>query len=95
MKSDTILIKPILTEKATNLVKNQVYTFAVNPKANKFQIKDVIETLYKVKVGEIKSMMRKGKQRRVGKRMTTKQLSDKKIVYVKLTSGKIDVFPQT
>jgi large subunit ribosomal protein L23 len=95
MKIETVLIHPVLTEKATNLVKDNVYTFIVSEKANKFQIKEAVEKLYKVKVSAIKSVTRKGKQKKVGRRMITKQLSDKKIVYIKLAEGKIDIFPQT
>lgn len=90
-----VLIKPVLTEKATNMVKDQVYAFEVNPKSNKNQVKTVLEQLYKVKVGEVKILTRKGKERKVGRRMQVKKLSDRKIAYVKLLEGKIDIFPQS
>ena len=42
-----IQIKPIVTEKATAYSeKENCYTFAVSPEANKFQIKDIVEKLY-------------------------------------------------
>ncbi|KKQ23632.1 MAG: 50S ribosomal protein L23 [Candidatus Roizmanbacteria bacterium GW2011_GWC2_37_13] len=95
MKINNIIVAPVLTEKATNLVKKQVYMFEVNLKANKFQIKEVIEKIYKVKVDDVRVMLRKGKSKRAGRRMTTMKLSDKKIAFVKLKEGKIDLFPQT
>ncbi len=95
MKKEQVLIKPILTEKATNLVKGQVYMFAVAPLANKFQIKKALEQLYKVKVGRVRILRRKGKTRKVGRRMVIKQLPTRKIALIKLIEGKIDLFPQT
>ncbi len=95
MRKEQVLIKPILTEKATNLVKGQVYMFEVAPLANKFQIKQALEQLYKVKVGEVRILMRKGKTRKVGRRMVIKQLPNRKIALIKLIEGKIDLFPQT
>jgi len=91
---DTI-IEPVLTEKATNLVKNKVYMFMVNIKANKRQVKETIEKIYKVKVSGVRVMVRKGKEKRVGRKMMTKKMPNIKVAYVKLKEGKIDIFPQT
>lgn len=95
MKVNETIIEPVLTEKATNLVKSQVYMFLVNPAANKSQIKEVLEKLYSVKVGKVRVRRQKGKEVRRGRRMVTKKLPDQKIAYVKLKEGKIDLFPQT
>ncbi len=43
MKIDAVLIKPILTEKATNMTKKQVYMFEVNTAVSKFQVKETLE----------------------------------------------------
>jgi len=95
MKTNDILIRPILTEKATNAVKNQVYAFEVHRQATKHQVKEIVEKLYPVKVSSIKVMVRKGKEKKVGKRMVPKRLADRKIAMVKVKEGKIDLFPQT
>ena len=94
MLINEVLIKPILTEKATNLVQNQVYMFEVDLKANKHQVKQALEKLYKVKTGEVKMMIRKGKEKKVGKKGLLKKTADRKIAFVKLIEGKIDLFPQ-
>lgn len=94
MKINEILIKPVLTEKGTNLANNKEYLFETNLKANKNNIKEALEKIYKVKVKQVKTMIRKGKRRKVGKRMVSKKLADKKIAFVKLSEGKIDLFPQ-
>lgn len=94
MLINKVLIKPILTEKATNLVQNQVYMFEVDLKANKHQIKQALEKLYKVKTGEVKIMVRKGKEKRIGKKGLLRKTANRKIAFVKLIEGKIDLFPQ-
>jgi len=94
MKINNVLIKPLLTEKTTTLVKNGIYVFIVNLKANKNQIKMVVEKLFKVKVDTIKVLIRKGKVRKRGKKMVPRKQSNRKIAFVKLQEGKISIFPQ-
>jgi len=95
MKINQILIKPVLTEKATNLTKKNIYSFQVNKTANKYQIGKVLEKIYKVKIDKIFILNRLGKKRKIGRKMITKKLPDKKIAYIKLKEGKINLFPQT
>jgi large subunit ribosomal protein L23 len=94
MQINHIVIAPVITEKATHLAQGNVYTFQVAMKANKDQIKHALEQLYKVKVGEIKTVTREGKMRRAGKKMQPTMTADKKIAYVTVKEGKIDLFPQ-
>lgn len=94
MKINQMILKPILTEKSTNLLKNSFYMFEVNQKINKPQLKQALEKLYSVKVAEIKVSNRKGKTRKVGRKLTKKKLSSKKIAFIKLKEGKINLFPQ-
>jgi len=94
MQIDQVIVGPLITEKTTNLVKENVYTFLVNKQANKFQIKTVLESLYKVKVGEIRIVNRKGKKRRVGRFLQEKKLPNTKIAYVKLKEGSLEIFPK-
>ncbi len=94
MKIDRVLIKPVVTEKATGLASAKVYVFETSLDSNKYQIKNVLEKLYKVKVGEIKIMVRKGKTRKTGRKMVAKKLRDRKFAFIKLIEGKIDLFPQ-
>lgn len=59
-----ITIKPIVTEKATKLSeKLNRYTFRVTPSANKYQIKDLVEQLYGVKVVNVNTMIVRGKNK--------------------------------
>ena len=59
-----IQIKPIVTEKATAYSEKQnCYTFAVSPNANKFQIKDIVEKLYNVRVDKVNIANYAGKRK--------------------------------
>ena len=53
----SILIKPIITEKATaNSELRNCYTFAVNTKANKVEIKKAVEAAYGVSVEKVRTI---------------------------------------
>ena len=52
-----ILIKPIITEKATKDAEDKnVFSFVVNPKANKVEIKKAVEAAYGVSVAKVRTM---------------------------------------
>jgi large subunit ribosomal protein L23 len=88
------IIKPVLTEKATDGAVRQVYMFQVGAEANKHQVQQSLETMYGVKVKHVRMVNRKGKTRRVARRSNTVQMPDRRIAYVTLISGKFDMFPQ-
>ncbi len=94
MKTQHILIKPVLTEKASQMASTNVYTFEVAYDANKNQITNAIESLYKVKVSTIRVHIRPGKEVKAGRRGLLKKQADYKIAFIKLAEGKIDLFPQ-
>ena len=59
-----ISIQPIVTEKATKLSeKLNRYTFRVSPEANKYQIKQLVEKLYGVKVVNVNTALVRGKNK--------------------------------
>lgn len=92
MKTNTI-IKPLITEKTSQLSQKKVYSFVVSDYSNKHSIAQTIESLFKVKVAEVNILVRKGKEKRVGKKMMYKKRPDKKIAIVSLKEGVIDLFP--
>lgn len=52
-----IIKKPIISEKATVLSENENrFTFQVDPKANKIEIKNAVENMYGVQVTEVRTM---------------------------------------
>lgn len=81
-----IIKAPIITEKTQSLMNEQnVYVFKVDKKANKTQLKQVIESKFGVKVDKITTLNTKPKAKRVGKfsGLTTPY----KKAYVKLMEG--------
>mgnify|MGYP001250435629 FL=1 len=88
----TVLVAPLITEKSTlaNEVGNQV-VFRVHALANKVSIRDAVETLFNVKVKQVRTMQYLGKNRRVGRSQGRK--SSWKKAYVTLREGdRIDFF---
>jgi large subunit ribosomal protein L23 len=86
-----ILRKPLITEKSTSLLQENKYTFEVDPKANKTEIKNAVESLFKVKVEKVNTMHVKGKLKRV--RNIQGRTPDRKKAIVTLKQGdKIEIF---
>lgn len=64
MKLTDIIVKPILTEKVnTQMEKSGRYTFRVDKKANKLEIKKAVEQFYGVKVADVHTMVVPGKNK--------------------------------
>ena len=95
MNINNVFVKPLLTEKSIDKTAKSVYSFQVKNDANKNQIKSAAEKLFNVKVASVRTHIKKGKVKRVGQKMKPKKRSDVKIALIKLTSGKIDLFPMT
>ena len=66
MRPEDIIIAPIITEKSNDGLNEGKYTFEVNPKATKIDIKNAVEKLFEVKVLKVNTMTVKGKTKRVG-----------------------------
>jgi len=65
MEATTIIKKPLVTEKTTFAAgANNRYSFQVDKRANKYQIKSAIEEIYSVRVISIATQIRKGELRR-------------------------------
>ncbi len=61
-----IIRRPVLTEKATILREGNVYTFRVDSRANKVQIRQAIESIFDVHVESVRTVSVPGKSRRLG-----------------------------
>jgi large subunit ribosomal protein L23 len=85
-----IILSPVVSEKSYGLIDQGKYTFVVDPRSNKTEIKAAIEKIFGVKVASINTLNKKGKTRRTkfgqGKRKDTKR------AIVSLKSGSIDIF---
>jgi len=86
-----IIIKPVVTEKSMNLLADNKYTFIVDRKSNKTEIKNAIESIFKVKVDKVSTLIVKGKPKRLGKFEGRKP--DRKKAIISLKPGhKIKLF---
>lgn len=75
-----ILKAPVITEKSQLAKEQGKYTFKVDPKANKIEIKNAIEKIFNVKVKSIRTLNEKPKKRRVGRYTGLTNRSKKAIV---------------
>lgn len=92
MNITDVLKRPLITEKAT-LLKDSVnaVSFAVDSRANKNQIQDAVEKLFKVKVVGVKTMNVSGKKKRRG-RTVGRRPGWKKAIVVLKAGDKIEFF---
>ncbi|MDP3730197.1 MAG: 50S ribosomal protein L23 [Candidatus Omnitrophota bacterium] len=91
MKNSHDIVKGLLrTEKGADMMPFNKYLFWVDTKANKVEIRDAVENIYKVKVDKVNTINVKGKPKRV--RYTVGMTSGWKKAVVTLKKGnKIDV----
>ena len=88
-----LLIKPVVSEKSYALLDDNKYTFVVDPRANKTQIKQAVEAVFSVKVTGVNTINRQGKRKRT--RFGYGQRKSVKRAIVTLRAGdRIDVFGQ-
>ena len=62
-----IIKAPVITEKSQAVQAEGKYTFKVDPKATKLEIKAAVEKIFNVKVTDVRTMNVKPKKRRVGR----------------------------
>ena len=87
-----IVFEPIVSEKSYDLIEDtNTYTFVVDPRSHKTEIKQAIEAIFDVKVVSVNTMNRKGKKKRTG--WTVGKRKDTKRALVTLAPGdSIDAF---
>ena len=85
-----VVIAPVVSEKSYGLIDEGKYTFLVDPRSNKTEIKNAVETIFSVKVDSVNTLNRAGKRKRTkfgwGARKDTKR------AIVSLKEGSIDIF---
>jgi large subunit ribosomal protein L23 len=79
-----VVLRPVVTEKTiAQAERNNIYTFVVREVANKVQIREAVERIFKVQVDDIRTQRYIGKRRRVGRHVGTTGNWKKAIVRVK------------
>lgn len=80
-----LLIRPIITEKTSQMMQENKYTFQVPLEANKVEIRQAVEAVFGVKVLNVNTIRVMGKTKRMGKYVGKR--SDYKKAIVKLAEG--------
>lgn len=86
-----VIVRPVVTEKSTDLNASNKYVFEVASDANKNEIKQAVERFFGVKVREVRTMNVKGKPKRLGRHMGRRKDWKKAIITVQ-SGDKIDLF---
>ncbi|HUR18987.1 MAG TPA: 50S ribosomal protein L23 [Acidimicrobiales bacterium] len=88
-----VILRPVVSEKSYSLLDEGVYTFVVDPAANKTEIRQAIESIFNVRVTNVNTLNRKGKRKRNRKQATFGTRPDSKRAIVTLAGeDRIDLF---
>lgn len=87
-----ILIRPIVTEASMDNMADKKYTFVVDKKSNKTEIKNAVELIFGVKVASVNTMNMLGKNKRMGVHVGKKADWKKAIVTLTQESKTIEFF---
>jgi len=85
-----IIIKPVISEKTTDLMMENKYTFVVETKSNKVEIAKAIEKIFNVTVEKVNTLKVKGKTKRMG-RFVGKTSARKKAIVTLKEGDKIEI----
>ena len=92
MDDYNIIVRPLVTEQGMHFANTRnAYSFEVNSKANKIQIRNAVEKLYSVKVLDVRTANVRGKPRRRGRNFGLTR-NWKKAVVVLHEDNRIDLF---
>jgi large subunit ribosomal protein L23 len=88
-----VIIRPVVSEKSYALLDAGVYTFVVNPNANKIEIRQAVEAIFNVRVTNVNTLNRKGKRKRNRRSFTFGTRPNTKRAVVTLQAGdRIELF---
>jgi large subunit ribosomal protein L23 len=92
MEARDVLKRPVITERSSELMAEKKYTFEVDVRANKTEVKYAVEEIFGVKVEKVNIMNYKGKYKRVGKFGGYTNKRRKAIVKLTADSEEIEIF---
>ncbi|MDP8978759.1 MAG: 50S ribosomal protein L23 [Actinomycetota bacterium] len=91
MNPRDVVLAPVVSEKSYALLDEGRYTFLVDPRANKTQIKQAVQDIFGVRVTNVNTLNRRGKRKRFGLHYGRRK--DTKRAVVTLAPGdQIDIF---
>jgi len=86
-----VIIRPVVSEKSYAGLELNTYTFLVDPRANKTEIKEAVQAIWNVRVTSVNTLRRQGKVKRRG--YTVGKRADQKRAIVTLAQGdSIEIF---
>lgn len=88
-----IIKKPVITDKSTKLLELNQYSFIVDKKATKYDIKKAIEYIFNVNVLKINTMHLAPQYKNIGK-FKGRKAQHKKAVFTLAQDSKINLFPE-
>lgn len=91
MEARDVIKKPVVTEKTTRLMEDNKYCFVVDRRANKVQIRQAVEEIFKVRVKKVNTMNVLGKVKRMG-RYEGRRPSEKKVIVTLEPGSRIEFF---
>ena len=92
MDARDIIKRPVITERSSEIMSDKKYTFEVDVKANKTQVKDAVQEIFGVKVEKVNIMNYKGKFKRMGRHAGYTNKRRKAIVTLTQDSKDIEIF---
>lgn len=92
MEARDIIKRPVITERSSELLAEKKYTFEVDTRATKTQVKNAIEEIFEVAVANVNVMNYKGKKKRVGRYTGLTNKRRKAIVTLTAESKEIELF---
>lgn len=92
MESRDIILRPVITEETTTKMDDKTYTFDVDLRATKTQVKKAIEDIFDVKVVRVNIMNVRGKLKRQGRYAGYTKKRRKAIVTLTADSKEIELF---
>ncbi|WP_275420533.1 50S ribosomal protein L23 [Fervidibacillus halotolerans] len=87
-----VIKRPVITERSMDILNDKKYTFEVDVKATKTQVKRAVEEIFGVKVEKVNIMNYKGKFKRMGKYTGYTKKRRKAIVTLTEDSKDIEIF---
>ena len=92
MEARDVIKRPVITEKSSEVMAEKKYTFEVDTRANKTQVKQAVQEIFGVKVEKVNIMNYKGKFKRMGKHAGYTNKRRKAIVKLTAESKDIELF---
>ncbi|WP_343797404.1 50S ribosomal protein L23 [Bacillus carboniphilus] len=92
MEARDVIKRPVITERSADIMADKKYTFEVDVRANKTQVKDAVEEIFGVKVEKVNIMNYKGKFKRMGRYTGYTNKRRKAIVKLTADSKEIEIF---